>query len=63
MIRCNKCGYVGSYYGPKCPSCKETFDLTPEEIEEKIRLAILPALIEGKGRIKGDKAFKILNLH
>ena len=36
MIRCNKCGYVGSYYGPKCPSCKETFDLTPEEIEEKI---------------------------
>ena len=32
-----------------------------EEIEEKIRLAILPALIEGKGKIKGDKAFKILN--
>lgn len=36
MIRCNKCGYVGSYYGPECPSCKEVFDLTPEEIEEKI---------------------------
>ena len=36
MIRCNKCGYVGSYYGPKCPACKEIFDLTPEEIEEKI---------------------------
>ena len=36
MIRCNKCGYVGSYYGPKCPSCKEAFNLTPEEIEEKI---------------------------
>ena len=36
MIRCNKCGYVGSYYGPKCPSCKELFNLTPEEIEEKI---------------------------
>ena len=36
MIRCNKCGYVGSYYGPKCPSCKEDFNLTPEEIEEKI---------------------------
>ena len=32
-----------------------------EEIEEKIRLAILPALIEGEGKIKGDKAFKILN--
>lgn len=37
MIRCSKCGYVGSYYGPKCPSCKEAFNLTPEEIEEKIR--------------------------
>lgn len=37
MIRCNKCGYVGSYYGPSCPSCKETFNLTPEEIEEKIQ--------------------------
>ena len=36
MIRCNKCGYVGSYYGPKCPSCKDAFLLTPEEIEEKI---------------------------
>lgn len=36
MIRCSKCGYVGSYYGPKCPSCKEIFDLTPEEIDEKI---------------------------
>ena len=36
MIRCNKCGYVGSYYGPNCPSCKEDFNLTPEEIEEKI---------------------------
>ena len=36
MIRCTKCGYVGSYYGPKCPSCKEVFTLTPEEIEAKI---------------------------
>lgn len=36
MIRCNKCGYVGSYYGPKCPSCKEIINLTPEEIDEKI---------------------------
>lgn len=36
MIHCNKCGYTGSYYGPKCPSCKEKFNLTPEEIEEKI---------------------------
>ena len=36
MIHCNKCGYVGAYYGPKCPSCKEAFNLTPEEIEEKI---------------------------
>ncbi len=36
MIRCTKCGYLGSYYGPKCPSCKEIFNLTPEEIEEKI---------------------------
>jgi len=36
MIRCNKCGYVGSYYGPKCPSCKEIISLTPEEIDEKI---------------------------
>lgn len=36
MIRCTKCGYVGSYYGPKCPSCKEIFTLTPEEIEAKI---------------------------
>lgn len=36
MIRCNKCGYVGSYLGPQCPSCKENFNLTPEEIEEKI---------------------------
>ena len=36
MIRCNKCGYVGSYYGPKCPSCKEIFNLTAEEIDEKI---------------------------
>ena len=36
MIRCSKCGYVGSYYGPKCPSCKETFKLTYDEIEEKI---------------------------
>ena len=36
MIRCNKCGYVGSYYGLKCPSCKEIFNLTPEEIDEKI---------------------------
>ena len=36
MIRCTKCGYVGNYYGPKCPSCKETFILTPDEIEEKI---------------------------
>jgi TPR repeat protein len=36
MIRCTKCGYVGNYYGPKCPSCKESFILTPEEIEEKI---------------------------
>lgn len=37
MIHCNKCGYIGSYYGPKCPSCKEIFNLTPEEIEKKIR--------------------------
>ena len=37
MIHCKKCGYIGSYYGPKCPSCKENFNLTPEEIEEKIR--------------------------
>ena len=37
MIRCNKCGYIGSYYGPSCPSCKEIFSLTPEEIEDKIR--------------------------
>ena len=37
MIRCAKCGYVGNYYGPKCPSCKEKFNLTPEEIEEKIQ--------------------------
>ena len=36
MIRCTKCGYVGSYYGINCPSCKEVFALTPEEIEEKI---------------------------
>ena len=36
MIRCAKCGYVGNYYGPKCPSCKETFTLTDEEIDEKI---------------------------
>lgn len=36
MIRCSKCGYVGSYYGPKCPSCKEKFVLTQEEIDEKI---------------------------
>ena len=36
MIRCAKCGYVGSYYGPKCPSCKQIFSLTAEEIEEKI---------------------------
>lgn len=37
MIRCSKCGYVGSYYGPKCPSCKGIFALTEEEIEEKIQ--------------------------
>lgn len=37
MIHCNKCGYIGSYYGPKCPSCKETFNLTATEIEEKIQ--------------------------
>ena len=37
MINCNKCGYIGSYYGPKCPACKERFNLTPEEIEEKIQ--------------------------
>ena len=37
MINCNKCGYVGAYYGPKCPACKEKFNLTPTEIEEKIR--------------------------
>ena len=36
MIRCTKCGYLGSYYGPKCPSCKQIFELTPEEIEEKL---------------------------
>ena len=36
MIRCSKCGYIGSYYGPSCPSCKEVFSLTPEEIEDKI---------------------------
>ncbi|MBR2971637.1 MAG: sel1 repeat family protein [Clostridia bacterium] len=37
MINCNKCGYVGAYYGPKCPACKEKFNLTPAEIEEKVR--------------------------
>ena len=36
MIRCSKCGYIGAYYGPKCPACKENFVLTEEEIEEKI---------------------------
>lgn len=37
MINCNKCGYVGAYYGPKCPACKEKFNLSPTEIEEKVR--------------------------
>ena len=37
MIHCNKCGYIGSYYGPTCPSCKEKFNLTSTEIEEKIQ--------------------------
>ena len=37
MIECKKCGYVGSYFGPKCPTCKEIFNLTPEEIDEKIK--------------------------
>ena len=36
MIRCTKCGYVGNYYGRKCPSCKESFYLTPDEMDEKI---------------------------
>ena len=36
MIRCSKCGYVGSYYGPKCPSCKEILILSEEEIDAKI---------------------------
>lgn len=36
MIRCSKCGYIGSYVSPECPACKENFDLTPYEIEEKI---------------------------
>ena len=36
MIRCSKCGYVGSYYGTKCPSCKEILILSEEEIDAKI---------------------------
>ena len=36
MIRCSSCGYIGAYEGSRCPSCKEYFNLTPEEIEEKI---------------------------
>jgi TPR repeat protein len=37
MIRCNKCGYIGAYVGRECTACKEAFDLTPNEIEEKTR--------------------------
>ena len=36
MIRCSKCGYVGPYHGPECPSCKEEFNLTSAEIHEKM---------------------------
>lgn len=36
MIRCSKCGYVGPYHGPECPSCKEGFNLTSAEIYEKM---------------------------
>lgn len=36
MIRCSKCGCVDTYTGPQCPVCKEYFDLTPEEIQDKI---------------------------
>ena len=35
MIRCGKCGYTGAYTGRECAACKEAFNLTPREIEEK----------------------------
>ena len=37
MIRCNKCGYVGAYYDALCPECKQKFELTPDEITDKVR--------------------------
>lgn len=37
MIHCNKCGYVGAYYDTQCPECKEKFELTPDEITDKVR--------------------------
>lgn len=37
MIHCDKCGYVGAYLGPKCPSCNEKLNFAPEEIDEKVR--------------------------
>ena len=37
MIRCNKCGYVGAYYDALCPECKQKFELTPDEISDKVR--------------------------
>lgn len=36
MIHCDKCGYIGAYLGPSCPECKEKFNLTQSEINEKI---------------------------
>ena len=36
MIRCSKCGYIGAYVSPECPACKENFNLTEEEKEQKI---------------------------
>ena len=65
MIRCNKCGYVGSYYGPKCPSCKEAFNLTAEEIHEKMKENITGKSFllrkrrkyEVKERLKNESSF------
>ena len=37
MIHCNKCGYVGAYYDTLCPECKQKFELTPDEISDKVR--------------------------
>ena len=37
MIRCNKCGYEGAYYDALCPECKHRFELTPDEITDKVR--------------------------